>query len=188
MPNTLKATLRGSVAGTLAGLTVLAAPSAVAEAIPSFNLYGLPGLIDMPTAETAPDATLSTTLGGGGTQGRATLSFQITPRLSGSFRYARISEFEVGGSVDGDYYDRSFDIRYQLVEESELWPGVAVGLQDFIGTGLYGGEYLVATKELFPGFKLTGGIGWGRLGIARSLCRNRHPARGDPRRRRVADL
>ena len=140
MPNSLKATLRGSVAATLAGLTALAAPTATAEGIPSYNLYGLPGLIDMPTARVAPDATLSTPIGGGGTQGRGTLSFQITPRLSGSFRYSRISDFSAAGSVDGVFYDRSFDLRYQLLDEGDLLPGVVVGLQDFIGTGLYGGE------------------------------------------------
>lgn len=164
MPNSLKATLRGSVAATLAGLTALAAPTATAEGIPSYNLYGLPGLIDMPTARVAPDATLSTTIGGGGTQGRGTLSFQITPRLSGSFRYSRISDFSAAGSVDGVFYDRSFDLRYQLLDEGDLLPGVVVGLQDFIGTGLYGGEYLVATKEIIPGLDVTGGVGWGRLG------------------------
>ncbi|WP_323763778.1 YjbH domain-containing protein [Marinovum sp.] len=164
MPNTLTATLRGSVAATLAGLTVLAAPTAIAEGIPSYNLYGLPGLIDMPTARVAPDATISTTLGGGGTQARATLSFQITPRLSGSFRYSRISDFSARGAVDGVFYDRSFDLRYQVLQEGDYLPDITIGLQDFIGTGLYGGEYLVATKEVLPGLDVTGGIGWGRLG------------------------
>lgn len=164
MPNTLTATLRGSVAATLAGLTVLAAPTAIAESIPSYNLYGLPGLIDMPTARVAPDATLSGTIGGGGTQARATLSFQITPRLTGSFRYSRISDFNARGAVDGVFYDRSFDLRYQLLEEGNYLPDVTLGLQDFIGTGLYGAEYLVATKEVLPGLDITGGIGWGRLG------------------------
>ncbi|WP_417523414.1 YjbH domain-containing protein [Marinovum sp.] len=169
MPNSLKATLLGSVAAMLAGLTVLSAPSATAESIPSYNLYGMPGLIDMPTAEMAPDATLSTTLGGGGTQARATLSFQIAPRLTGSFRYSRISDFSAAGSVNGVFYDRSFDLRYQLVREGDLMPGVTVGLQDFIGTGLYGGEYIVATKEVYTGLQVTGGIGWGRLGSRNPL-------------------
>ncbi|CAN0584765.1 unnamed protein product, partial [Ectocarpus sp. 12 AP-2014] len=35
---------------------------------------------------------------------------------------------------------------------------------DFIGTGIYSGEYLVATKTLSPGLKVTGGFGWGRYG------------------------
>ena len=38
-----------------------------------------------------------------------------------------------------------------------------MGLRDFIGTGLYSGEYLVATKNIGSRVKLTAGIGWGRL-------------------------
>lgn len=164
MPNTLKATLKGSAAVMLAGASLFAAPAGLAEGIPSYNLYGVPGLIDMPTANVSPDATLSITAANAGNHTRGTLSFQITPRLSGSFRYSGISEFPIGGSVDGVYYDRSFDLRYQLLKETDYLPSVVVGLQDFIGTGIYGGEYLVATKEVLPGLELTGGIGWGRLG------------------------
>ena len=145
-------------------IACLGAVSGQAEEVPSFNMYGTPGLVDMPNARVAPDATLSTTFAGAGNQFRSTLAFQITPRLSGSFRYSSISDFPVTGAVDGVYYDRSFDLRFQLLKESQYLPSVVVGLQDFIGTGLYGAEYLVATKELFPGLEVTGGVGWGRLG------------------------
>jgi len=126
---------------------------------PSYNSFGVPGLIDMPTAESAPDAELSTTLSyfAGGTRG--TMTFQITPRLSGSFRYSRIDKYLATGAI----FDRSFDLRYRLIEEGRYMPAVAIGLQDFIGTGVYSGEYVVATKSLTPRLKVTGGIGWGRL-------------------------
>lgn len=168
MPRTLKASLRGTGAMIGAVLAVSGAPVAQAEDIPSHNLYGLPGLVDMPTANVSPDATLSATAGVAGHQGRATLTFQIAPRLTGSFRYARVEDFSIRGARDGIYYDRSFDLRFQLVKETDVLPSVVVGLQDFIGTGLYGGEYLVATKEIAPGLEVTGGLGWGRLGT-------RHP-------------
>lgn len=51
-----------------------------------------------------------------------------------------------------------------MLKEGRLRPAVAVGLQDFIGTGIYSGEYLVATKTVADGLTVTGGIGWGRLG------------------------
>lgn len=139
-------------------------------AIPSFNLYGNPGLIDMPTALVAPDATLSTTVSNFGDSTRTTLSFQITPRLSGSFRYSSLRNLPITGAVDGTYFDRSFDLRYQLVTEGDMRPAVALGLQDFIGTGAYGGEYIVATKTVLPGLQVTGGLGWGRLGSANPLA------------------
>ncbi len=136
----------------------------VTERVPSFNLYGLPGLIDMPSAEMAPDATLGVTVGHFANTTRGTLSFQVLPRVIGSFRYSRLTGSDLGGNRDGDYYDRSFDLRFQLLKESRFLPDVSIGLQDFIGTGLYGGEYVAATKEVVPGVRLTGGIGWGRLG------------------------
>ncbi len=135
-----------------------------AQTIPGYNLYGSPGLVDMPTADVSPDATLGVTVSRFGDNTRTTLNFQITPRLSGTFRYSAISNFDTVASVDGVYYDRSFDMRYQLLTEGSYLPAVTVGLQDFIGTGLYGGEYLVATKEIARGLKVTGGVGWGRFG------------------------
>lgn len=148
------------VAGSLAAAPI----PAWSETVTNFNLYGSPGLIDMPTAGSAPDATIGATVSRFGDNTRNTLTFQITPRLSGSFRYSAIQNFDTVASVDGAYFDRSFDLRYELLTESRLRPSVVVGLQDFIGTGLYGGEYVVASKTLAPGLRLTGGLGWGRLG------------------------
>lgn len=139
----------------------------VAPQPPGFNLYGTVGLVDMPTADMAPDATLSTTISHFAGTTRTTLSFQVLPRLGGSFRYSAISGLLLPGSIyDGSktYYDRSFDMRYQLLEETRDRPAVSVGLQDFIGTGLYGGEYIVASKSITPRLRITGGLGWGRLG------------------------
>lgn len=128
----------------------------------SYNLYGNPGLIDMPAARSAPDAELATTVGYFGGTTRTTFTFQITPRLSGAFRYSRIQDYIVG--TGGSTYDRSFDLRYRFVDEGQYRPAVAIGLRDFLGTGLYSSEYLVATKNLTPRLAFTGGIGWGRLG------------------------
>ncbi|WP_281258615.1 YjbH domain-containing protein [Pseudoprimorskyibacter insulae] len=130
----------------------------------SYNLYGSPGLVDMPTANESPDATLTTTISKVGDAQRTTIGFQITPRLSGAFRYSGLSNYTSPASVKGVYYDRSFDLRYNLLTETASRPAVTIGLQDFIGTGLYGGEYVVATKSFAKGITVTGGVGWGRLG------------------------
>ncbi len=128
----------------------------------TYTLYGTPGLIDMPTAQSADDAELAATLGYFGGTTRTTLSFQIMPRLSGSFRYARIDNWVI--ATGENTYDRSFDLRYRLVDEGVHRPAVAIGLQDFVGTGIYSGEYIVATKQLNPQFGVTAGVGWGRFG------------------------
>ena len=80
-----------------------------ARDIPGFNLNGAPGLIEMPRAAMAPDATLSGSLSRIGGITRGTITFQITPRLSGSFRYAALDGLtRLGGQplpgLDGQTY------------------------------------------------------------------------------------
>lgn len=140
----------------------------------SMNMYGTPGgLIDMPTAEMAPDGQLASTISYMGGTTRTTLTFQILPRLTGSFRYSALKGYRPAGPPaypNPVYYDRSFDLRYQVLTEGRYRPAVAVGLRDFIGTGLYGSEYLVATKGLGSRVRFTGGVGWGRLGSFNSFA------------------
>ncbi|MBV0892009.1 YjbH domain-containing protein [Paracoccus sp. Z118] len=126
------------------------------------NRYGLPGVIDTPTAEMMPDATLGAMVGWSELGNRAGLSFQIIPRATVALRYGKFDSTE---ESRGYVRDRSFDLRFQIVDESEGgWrPAVAVGLQDMIGTGFYSAEYIVATKTLTPRLRVSGGLGWGRL-------------------------
>ncbi len=126
------------------------------------NNYGVPGgLIDMPTAESAPDGQLSTNVTYFDGFYRATLSFQITDRLTGSFRYAGTEGISPTFST---YYDRSFDLRFRVFDETDWTPAVSVGLRDFVGTGLLSSEYVVATKSIGDRLRVTGGLGFGRLG------------------------
>lgn len=145
-----------------AGMACLNAAALADE--PTVNLYGTVGIIDTPNARMFEDGTLSTTYSNFAGTHRSTLTFQITPRLSGSFRYSIVEGLVIPKFKSPKYYDRSFDIRYQVLTETAKRPAVVIGLQDFVGTGLYGGEYIVATKEVLPGLRVTGGLGWGRLG------------------------
>jgi len=144
----------------------------------SLNFYGSPGGIDMPSAEMMPDGTFATTLSGFGGQNRITLTFQATPWMSASFRYHQLQDLNLFGFKT--YYDRSFDARFRLWREGRYRPQVTLGLQDFSGTGLFGAEYIVASKSFrTPAWggaardggrlMVTGGIGWGRLGSYNSL-------------------
>ena len=136
------------------------------------NMFGTPGnLIDMPTAEMAPEGQLTTTISAYGSGSdfttRTTLSFQVLPRLSASFRYSAVSGIlPVTGTPNfTTLHDRSFDINYRLFHESAYLPALSIGMRDFIGTGVYGAEYIVATKSLLDDkLRFSGGIGWGRLG------------------------
>ena len=139
---------------------------------PTLNFYGSAGLIDMPTGDPLPDGQIAIGISSFGGNTRTTLTFQATPRISASFRYVGIKDLNLGGF--DTYRDRSFDVRFLLNREGRYLPAVTVGLQDFAGTGIYAGEYVVATKSFeggrLPGrVKLTAGLGWGRLGSAGAL-------------------
>lgn len=148
----------------LAGLLVVGcvASPAYAENGYTYSLFGTVGLLDMPTAESADDAELATTFSMMSEAIRPTVTFQLTPRFAASFRYSQIDDYNpVTGA---DTFDRSFDLQYRLIDESEYRPAVAIGLRDFMGTGIYSSEYIVATKHVNPRLTVTGGIGWGRFG------------------------
>ena len=133
---------------------------------PSLNFYGLPGGIDTPSAIPLPDGQVAIGISAFAGTTRTTLTFQATPRISASFRYVGIQDFNSANF--GTYRDRSFDVRYLAFREGKYRPAVSIGLQDFAGTGIYASEYIVATKTFEPAelgkISVSGGLGWGRLG------------------------
>lgn len=140
------------------GIFAIVGP-ALAET-PSLSTYGSPGLVEVPTAQSLDDGNLGVTVAITDQAIRSTTTFQILPRLSGSFRYSSIDDwFDDGGGT----FDRSFDLQYSILDGSDGLPAVAIGLRDFLGTGVYSGEYIVATAEISPTVLVTGGIGWGRF-------------------------
>lgn len=148
---------------SLAGL----APVVAKAGSPSLNLWGATGLIDLPSAEMQPDGVLNTSYARFGGIARVTLSYQILPRISGSFRYTALNGWN--STFPTTYFDRSFDLRFQILKEHGYLPSLTLGLQDFIGTDLLSAEYLVATKSVTPHLKFTLGLGWGRLGSHGSI-------------------
>lgn len=129
-----------------------------------YNSYGYPGMIDMPVAASRPDGELAFSISHFAGQTRNTMTFQILPRLSGSFRYSVLNNVVSGDPIDQKLYDRSFSVHYRFADETAFRPALAFGLNDFFGTGIYSSEYLVATKTFGKSLRVTAGLGWGRLG------------------------
>ena len=123
--------------------------------------FGLPGVIDLPTAKRFPDGELVITQQIHKSLARSGISFQALPWVGFSFRYSGhgIGGNEAYGRIN---HDRSFDTHISLLNESKYLPAISIGLRDFIGTGWYSSEYIVGTKSI-GNFELTAGLGYGRL-------------------------
>lgn len=133
-----------------------------------YNSFGVPGMVDMPTAFGRDDGELAFAVSHFKNQTRTSLSFQISPRLSASFRYSMLYDIRSSPSptakVLSFLFDRSFSFQYRLADEGRYRPAIAIGINDLLGTGVYGGEYIVASKALSPRLRASLGLGWGRLG------------------------
>ena len=74
------------------------------------------------------------------------------PWLEGTFRYTGFNRAIFS-------YDRNYEAKIRLWEEQRYLPQVAVGIRDLVGTGLWGSEYVVASKKMGD-FDVTLGMGW----------------------------
>jgi len=157
----------------LASLVVSAAlcgSPTLAEMTRSLNINGATGLIDMPSGDAQNDAAFTFSTAFVGPITRATIGFQITERLSGSFRFQTWSDWNKLFPTDSEKFNsRSFDIRYQLLKEGRYSPSLTIGLMDFAGQGVFSSEYVAATKTFGDRVKVTAGLGWGRLGSYGSI-------------------
>ena len=117
--------------------------------------FGVTGLIDIPTARMSADGTLTTTAAIQSRTKSYAITYQATPWLEGTFRYT-------GFNRNIYSYDRNYEAKIRLWEEQEYLPQVAIGIRDLVGTGVWGSEYVVASKVVGD-FDFTLGMGWGRL-------------------------
>jgi hypothetical protein len=116
--------------------------------------YGTTGLVDTPTARMQDDGVLTVTSAWDGLHKSHMFTYQLTPWLEGTFRYTGFNDFF--------YWDRNYELKARLWEEEYLLPQVAVGIRDVVGTGVFGSEYVVASKTM-GAFDVSMGMGWGRL-------------------------
>lgn len=116
--------------------------------------FGITGLIDIPTARMGADGTLKASAAIQSRTNSYAITYQATPWLEGTFRYTGFNDFF--------HYDRNYEAKVRLWEEQTYLPQVAIGIRDLVGTGIWGSEYLVASKRLGR-FDFTAGLGWGRL-------------------------
>ena len=123
--------------------------------------FGGVGLIKLPTGRVAADGTLRATISRENVADIYNISYQATPWLEATFRYSIFNPRNLSYSSDIGR-DRSYEAKARIFREGVWLPEVAVGVRDVLGTGIWEGEYAVASKELGR-FDLSVGMGWGRL-------------------------
>ena len=84
--------------------------------------------------------------------------------LEASYFYYRPSDLWWGPSSAGEglYLDKGFNVKFIHRPKDYSFINLAIGLDDFAGTGLFSKEYVVSTIDLEK-LKFSLGIGWGRF-------------------------
>ncbi|ETX12568.1 WbfB protein [Marinomonas ushuaiensis DSM 15871] len=147
------------------------------EFLPTQSDFGGVGLIQMPSGRMAKEGTFSFSAIENQEYQFYAISLQLLPWLETSIRYTQVEDvlYNPSKAFSGDtkYTDKGIDTKVRLLKESFWLPNVSVGLRDLGGTGLFDGEYLVASKR-FGDFDFTLGLGWGYLGtrgnVSNPLC------------------
>ncbi len=81
--------------------------------------------------------------------------------MEASYFYYRPSDLLwTANGKKGDYLDKGFNVKFSYKPKKNFFPEIAIGLDDFAGTGYFTREYIVATNN-FEHFKLSYGLGWG---------------------------
>ena len=132
------------------------------------TVQGQSGYINMPAAWVEPDGTFNT--GYSYDQPYATFwaTATVLPFLQVTGRYVAINGISgfndrsgTYGSGYGRYKDKVVDVKLQLLGESGWMPGVAVGTTDALGTELFKGHYVVATKTFGAARNIEASVGVG---------------------------
>ena len=129
--------------------------------------FGGAGLLDLPAARMRADGALTVGTSQQDTEDIYSVSYQAFPWLEGTFRYVIQNPGGKLGSRE-ENRDRSFEVKALLLKEKRLSPALALGLRDMLGTGVFSGEYVVASKRTGP-VDVTLGVGWGRFAGRNSL-------------------
>ena len=135
-----------------------------------YNNHGSVGLINMPTARFYDESVHGITLYDGTPDQKITLTSSPYDWFEGCFFYTNIQGKPYPGFEYQDYKDKGFNVKLRLKKEGAL-PALAVGLNDFAGTGFYSSEYIVSSYGINK-LDMHFGIGWGQLGGTENDIKN----------------
>ena len=120
-------------------------------------------MIQLPSAHSRPEGSVSFIFNKNPIWKYGTLSVSPFNWLEASYFYYRPSDLLWGAaSKKGQYLDKGFNFKLIYRSNNSQFPNIALGLDDFAGTGYFGREYVVSTKD-FQNTKVTLGLGWGKF-------------------------
>ena len=126
-----------------------------------YNNHGSVGLINIPTARFYNEEVYGVTIYDGTPDQKITITSNPYDWFEASFFYTNIQGLPYPGFEYQDYKDKGFNLKFRLKEEGYL-PSIAIGLNDFAGTGFYSSEYIVSSYGI-NNIDFHFGIGWGQL-------------------------
>jgi membrane-associated phospholipid phosphatase len=137
-------------------------------ASPTVN--GQSGYINMPSAWVEQDGTFSTGYGYDSPYGSTWVSATFLPFLQVTGRYVSItgtpafssSEDSGYGKGYGRYKDKVVDAKLNVWKGSDWTPAISVGATDLLGTELFKGQYIVASKIFGSARNFEASLGYGR--------------------------
>jgi membrane-associated phospholipid phosphatase len=148
------------------GLIALGAANAFA-ATPT--VQGQSGYINMPSAWVEADGTFSVGYSYDSPYGSTWVSNTILPFLQVTGRYVSLTGTPAFSRADpeygrgyGRYKDKVVDAKLNVWRESKWLPGISIGATDLLGTELFKGQYLVASKVFGSARNFEASIGYGR--------------------------
>lgn len=127
----------------------------------TYNNHGVVGLINMPTARFFDESSGGISFYYGQPDQKITVTSSPYDWMEASFFYTNIDGKEYGSGFDQDYKDKGFNVKFKIKEEGRL-PSLAIGLNDFAGTGFYSSEYIVGSYGI-DNIDFHFGVGWGNL-------------------------
>ena len=138
----------------------------------SYNSLGQAGLINLPSAEIYDEQSIYFTLTRSSFSKLGTITVTPFDWLEASYFYYRPDDL-LWGDTKGLYIDKGFNVKFSYKPNNILLPQIAIGLDDFAGTGQFTREYIVTTYN-FNNIKLTSGLGWGKFVGKNSLQKFYH--------------
>ena len=128
----------------------------------SYNSFGQIGLIQTPSAKSRREGTIAFTFNKNDIWKFGTLTASPFDWMEASYFYYRPEDLIWDGDqTAGHYLDKGFNVKFKYTPRNKNVPLIAIGLDDFAGTGLFTREYIVASQQI-ENFNISLGMGWGK--------------------------